>query len=98
MKKIQAKTPIKIQNLGLGLNTKNVPYPQKITLDQKFFFISKGPPFYASTFWHFGKSQLCLFTTLYSLTQEGSIPLHLQSPPSFEMQFQLDWQEWRPRR
>ena len=39
MKKIQAKTPIKIQNLGLGLNTKNVPYPQKITLDKPFFLI-----------------------------------------------------------
>ena len=65
MKKIQAKTPIKIQNFGLGLNTKNVPHPQKITLDQKdFFLISKGPPFYASTFWHFGKSQLYHFTSL----------------------------------
>ena len=44
MKKNQAKTPIKIQNFGLGLNTKNVPHPQKITLDQKNFFLPQRVP------------------------------------------------------
>ena len=34
----QAKNFFKTQNFGLGLKSKNVPYPKKVTLDQKKFF------------------------------------------------------------
>ena len=45
MNKNLAKTPIKTQNLGLGLKSKNVPYPKKLLwTPKKFFLTSKGPP------------------------------------------------------
>ena len=47
-----------------------------------------------------GKLEVARFCHIktYTGSVAYNIPLDLQSPPSFEMQFQLDWQEWRPQR
>ena len=62
MKKNQAKTPGKNQNFGSILKTKNVPYPKKVTLDQKIFLDLKGSPL--------------LFQQFLANSQKSAVPFH----------------------